>query len=247
MQLTVVGCGDAFGSGGRLQTCFHVKSEETNFLVDCGATALIGLQQCKIDPNDVSTIFVSHLHGDHYSGLVWWMLHAQHVAKRTLPLTIVGPQGLKERFLKTSELLFPGALQKDLSFQLEWLSYCDGGSLNVGPISIMAVEVSHPCGATPYALRLETGGKTLSFSGDTEWVDGLVDIARGCDLYISECFSFSSEVRFHMDWKTIERKLSVIDADRIMLTHMGPEMLAQLSQIDNKKIIMAEDGLVVDL
>ena len=93
MKLTVVGCGDAFGSGGRLQTSYLVETAATRFLIDCGATALIGLNKLGIDPNSIPTIFISHLHGDHYAGLVWWLIHAQHVAKRTVPLTVAGPVG----------------------------------------------------------------------------------------------------------------------------------------------------------
>ena len=85
MKLTVLGCGDAFGSGGRLQTCYHVETAATRFLIDCGATALIGFNRFGLDPNAVETIFISHLHGDHFAGLVWWLIHAQHVAKRTRP------------------------------------------------------------------------------------------------------------------------------------------------------------------
>ena len=97
MKLTVVGCGDAFGSGGRLQTCYHVRAGPTRFLIDCGATALIGLQRLGHRSQPVATIFISHLHGDHFAGLVWWLLHAQHVAKRTTPLTVVGPRGHRRR------------------------------------------------------------------------------------------------------------------------------------------------------
>ena len=95
MKLTVVGCGDAFGSGGRLQTCYHVEAAATRFLIDCGATTLIGFNRLGIDPNAIETIFISHLHGDHFAGLVWWLVHAQHVAKRTAPLTVVGPEGVR--------------------------------------------------------------------------------------------------------------------------------------------------------
>ena len=42
MKLTIVGCGDAFGSGGRLQTSYLVEAAGTRFLIDCGATAIIG-------------------------------------------------------------------------------------------------------------------------------------------------------------------------------------------------------------
>src|SRR5204862_6722601 len=83
MKLTVVGCGDAFGSGGRLQTCYHVETAHTRFLIDCGATTLVGFSKLGLDPNAVETIFISHLHGDHFAGLVWWLIHAQPVAKRT--------------------------------------------------------------------------------------------------------------------------------------------------------------------
>ncbi len=246
MQLKVIGCGDAFGSGGRLQTCFHVASEGKNFLIDCGVTALIGLGRQGIDPNEVSAIFISHLHGDHYGGLVWWMLHAEHVANRTAPLTVVGPKGLEERFSRTADLLFPGALAKGCRFDLDWQTY-SSDALVVDGVKTSVVEVSHPCGAPPYAMRLEVDGKTVSFSGDTEWVDGLLDIGRGSDLFISECFSYASNVRYHMSWRTIEGKLSLIDARKILLTHMGPEMLAHRSEVASDRVLVAEDGMVIDI
>jgi len=79
MKLTIVGSGDAFGSGGRLQTCLHVALPGEEFLVDCGATSVIGMQQLGIDPDRVSSIFITHLHGDHFGGLVWFLLHAHYV------------------------------------------------------------------------------------------------------------------------------------------------------------------------
>ena len=109
MKLTIAGCGDAFGSGGRLQTCYHVAASDTNFLIDCGATALIALDRLGLDTNRISTIFISHLHGDHFAGLVWWLLHAQHVARRTVPLTITGPEGIEARFVTAAEALFSGS------------------------------------------------------------------------------------------------------------------------------------------
>ena len=45
MQLQFVGCGDALGSGGRYNTCFHVTGERVNFLIDCGASSLPALKR----------------------------------------------------------------------------------------------------------------------------------------------------------------------------------------------------------
>jgi ribonuclease BN (tRNA processing enzyme) len=86
MQLTVIGCGDAFGSGARIQTCYHVAHSGASFLIDCGATTLIGLEREGIDPNSIGTIFITHLHGDHFSGLVWWLIYSNYIGKRTAPL-----------------------------------------------------------------------------------------------------------------------------------------------------------------
>ena len=105
MELRVLGCGDAFGSGARMQTSFLVSGapRDDAFLIDCGATTMIALEREGADPNLISTIYISHLHGDHFSGLIWFLLHAQHRARRNHTLTIIGPEGLRDRVLKTAE------------------------------------------------------------------------------------------------------------------------------------------------
>lgn len=64
-----LGSGDAFGSGGRFQTCFYVKCERTRLLIDCGASSLIAMKRFGVDPGAVDLILVTHLHGDHFGGI----------------------------------------------------------------------------------------------------------------------------------------------------------------------------------
>jgi ribonuclease BN (tRNA processing enzyme) len=108
-------------------------------------------------------------------------------------------------------------------------------------------EVRHPSGAPPYALRFEADGKVLSFTGDSEWVESLVPAGRGADLYIMECYQFDGVPRFHMSWKGIEPHLDRIGAKRILLTHMAEPMLARRSEVADPRVILAEDGLVLDV
>lgn len=77
MKLTFVGCGDAFGSGGRFNTCFHIAATKTNFLIDCGASSLIAMKRFGIDRNAIDTILITHFHGDHFGGLPYFVLDAQ--------------------------------------------------------------------------------------------------------------------------------------------------------------------------
>lgn len=247
MKLTVVGCGDAFGSGGRLQTCYHVDAGSHRFLIDCGATTIIGLNRLSLDPNGIGTIFITHLHGDHFGGLVWWLLHAQHVARRTAPLVVTGPEGIEARFAAAAEALFPGSTGVARRYDLTFVEYRKETPLDVGPVRVTPFEVSHPSGAPPYALRFETGGKVLAFTGDSEWVESLVPAGQGADLYIMECYGFDTDVRYHMSWRTIEKNLARIGAKHVLLTHMNASMLANRSAVTASGVTCAEDGMVIDI
>ena len=81
MQLQFVGSGDAFGSGGRFNTCFHVVGAETNFLIDCGASSLIAMNRLGIDRNGIDFILLTHFHADHSGGVPFFILDAQFPAR----------------------------------------------------------------------------------------------------------------------------------------------------------------------
>jgi len=247
MQLTVIGSSDAFGSGGRLQSCYHVAHPGGAFLIDCGATTLIGLEREKIDPNSISTIFITHLHGDHFSGLVWWLIHAIHVAKRRSPLVVTGPAGIEERFTAAAEALFPGSSKTPRGFELIFRTYQERVWLEEGPVAVKPFEVSHPSGAPPYALRFEVEGKVIAFSGDTEWVESLADAARDADLFITECYGFEKPARYHLNWRTLAAELPRINARSVLLTHMGLEMLINQHQVSYPGVTLAADGMKLSL
>ncbi len=247
MKLTVVGCGDAFGSGGRLQTCYHLDLGAERLLIDCGATAMIGLNRVQLDPDAVGTIVISHLHGDHFAGLVWWLLHAQHVSKRSTPLTVLGPAGIEARFVAAAEALFPKSTTVARCFELTFEEMWAGETVTIPSATVTAFEVSHPSGAPSHALRIESGDKTLAFSGDTEWVDALLPCGKDADLFILECYAFDGPVRYHMNWQTIAANLPRVGARRVLLTHMNATMLANRDKATGPGILHAEDGLVLEV
>ena len=93
-------------------------------------------------------------------------------------------------------------------------------------------------------LRLEAGGKVLGFSGDTEWVESLVPAARDAGLFIAECYGFARDVRWHMNWRVIERNLDRLGARRVMLTHMNADMLANAAAVRDPRMLAA-DGMSI--
>src|SRR5690606_39531760 len=64
LTLKVIGCGDAFASGGRNHSCFFLKINRAGVLLDLGGTAFAGLKQHSVDQSQVDYIIISHLHGE---------------------------------------------------------------------------------------------------------------------------------------------------------------------------------------
>lgn len=246
MRLTVVGSGDAFGAGGRLQACFHVEAGRAVFLIDCGVTALLGMDRLGLDPDRVSVIFVSHLHGDHFGGLVWWLLHATYVRRRTAPLTVAGPAGIEARFVAACEALYPGSSQVPRPFFLNFEEVEAGRTTVIEGVEVRPFLAQHPSGAPAHMLRLTAGGRVIAFSGDTEWVDDLAACADGADLFICECYAYREPVKYHLSLTDIEALLPKLTAKRTLITHMGPEMLAHAETSFRPPVFAAYDGLVVE-
>jgi ribonuclease BN (tRNA processing enzyme) len=243
MQLQFVGCGDAFGSGGRFNTCFHVESAGGNFLIDCGASSLIAMKSLTIDRNAIDLILLTHFHPDHFGGVPFFILDAQLVAKRTRPLTIAGPPGLRDWHDRLFAATFPG--DRKLPFDLVFREVEIGARSQVRTLVITPFHVCHDDKAGPcLAYRIELEGKTICYSGDTEWTDALLDAARGADLFICECYMFDKLVRAHLSLSTLRDKLPAIGAKRVVLTHMGEDMLSRLSDIGFET---AADGKVISL
>jgi ribonuclease BN (tRNA processing enzyme) len=247
MRLTIIGCGDAFGAGGSLQTSFHVRAGGSTFLIDCGASSLIGMRRLGLQPNDVETLFVSHLHGDHFGGLPWLLVDAIYVSNRTRPLVVTGPRGIEARFLTVAEALYPGITTVKRDFDLTFVEYHERQPLGAGGVTVTPFEVKHPSGAPPYALRFEIEGKTLAFTGDTGWVDALCEVAQGADLLISECFQYDVVLPIHLDYTTIDANYQRLGAKRVLLTHMGEAMLSESGKVDHSRYLIAHDGMTLDL
>ncbi|MGE0151077.1 MAG: MBL fold metallo-hydrolase [Reyranellaceae bacterium] len=241
MQVTFIGSGDAFGSGGRFNTCIMVESASSRVLVDCGASSLVALRRQQIDPNGIDGIAISHLHGDHFGGLPFFLLDAQLVSRRRKPLRLIGPLGFRERLLAAREIFFPRSSTVAPGYALEIEEIAPGGQSAIGDIAIAAFEVDHFCAAPPLALRLEMDGKRLCYTGDTEWTDRLIEAARDVDLLIAEAYFFDKKIKWHLDYATLRDNLDRIAARRVVLTHMSPDMLARQSEVSGCEL--ASDGL----
>lgn len=244
VEIQFLGSGDAFGSGGRFHTCVLVSAGSVRFLIDCGASSLIAMRRFGVDPNAVSMILLSHLHGDHFAGVPFFLLDAQFVSRRAQPLVIAGPPGTKKRMTEAREVLFPGSSAVELPFPFDVFEMDPERRRELGGITVTPYVVRHPSGDPPLALRVECAGKVVAYTGDTEWTEALIPAAQGADLLIAEAYTYDRRVKFHMDLQTLLSRRGDLGAKRLILTHMGQDVLARLNTLPCEH---AEDGKNITL
>ncbi len=243
VQVRFVGSGDAFGSGGRYQTCIRVSSADQVVLVDCGATSLAALKAQDIDPQSADVVALTHLHGDHFGGLPFLILDGQF-SRRDRPLRVYGPPGTQARLTAAMEALFPGSSDASRRFAVPVVELEPGGCADLGALRLRCWQVIHASGAPALALRLDDGTSSFAYSGDTEWTPALVHAARDASLFAVEAYTFEKPIRYHLDYRTLSAQRPDITAARTVLTHMSGDMLGHLAEAE---FPAAHDGLVFDL
>jgi len=247
MRLTIVGSGDAFGSGGRFNTCFWVETAKATLMLDCGASSPVALKQRGLEFGRVDGVILSHLHGDHFGGLGFLLLDEQLLQRRTRPLVIAGPPTTRTRIEAALEVFFPKAAANRWRFPLKIMEIEPGRAVDVLGHKVLTTEVVHQSGAPSTALRVSDGEKLIAYSGDTEWTEALLPVADGADLFIIECYGYASRVPGHLTWQILKARLPDLRAKRIMATHMNAQMLEHIDEVRAAGLEIAEDGAVVEI
>ncbi|MGJ4927273.1 MBL fold metallo-hydrolase [Bradyrhizobium sp. HKCCYLS2038] len=244
MQLRFVGCGDAFGSGGRVNTCFHLTGEHTNLLIDCGASSLPALKRLGIACDDVALILITHFHGDHFAGLPFLLLDAQF-SRRTQPLVIAGPAGIAVRLAQVMEALFEHSSATPRKFELSVVELQAEATTHFGEIAVTPYAVVHGNSGGPFlGYRIKAESRVVAYSADTEWTDSLIPLGRDADLFVAEAYTFDKPVKNHLSLAALEAHLADIRPKRLVLTHMGDDMLRRRDQIAH---MTAHDGMSVEI
>jgi ribonuclease BN (tRNA processing enzyme) len=244
MQLRFVGCGDAFGSGGRFNTCFHVTGAHVNFLIDCGASSLPALKRAGIVRDDIDLILITHFHGDHFAGLPFLLLDAQF-SRRTRPLVIAGPAGIEARLEQVMEALFEHSSKTKQKFELSVIALAPEERRDFGAVAVTPYPVAHGESGGPFlGYRIEAEERVIAYTADSEWTETLAPLGRDADLFIAEAYTFDKVVKNHLSLRTLETHLAEVKPKRLILTHMSDDML---SRLDALPFTAAHDGMVVEL
>jgi ribonuclease BN (tRNA processing enzyme) len=232
MKLTIVGCTGSFPGPSSPASCYLVTAHDGDrpwrILLDLGSGSL-GVLQRYMDLKDIDAIFLSHLHPDHCMDLC-----GLHVAVHWDPagwgrerVKVWGPAATADRMATAYGLPLDPGMHEDFEFN-HWVPR---EKVQLGPFTISAVPVRHPVDEA-YAIRVEATEtlygeertSVLTYSGDTDSCDGLVEAARDCDMFV--CEAAFEEGRddaiegVHLTGRRAGLAASEAGARRLLLTHI---------------------------
>lgn len=244
MKLHILGCGDAFGSGGRNQSGYLFESADRLFLLDCGPTTLLAMKRAGLDPCRLDAVILSHLHGDHFGGLPFFFIEYLYLNPRREPLAIAGPPGTEERVRRLFGMMYGGGANTKELPPTNFTVLHPKKSTLVRGIGVAPFQVPHQTDDVSLGLKIAYAGKEILFSGDSAWTELFIEAARGVDLFLCECSFYREQPGMHINYQILSTNLSRLQCKKLLLTHLGEEMLQRRGELP---VASAEDGMVLEI
>ena len=248
MRLTVVGCSGSYPGPDSPASCYLVEHDGHRILLDLGNGALGPLQRYA-DLYDIDAVVLSHLHADHCLDLTsYYVVRKYRPEGPASSIPVLGPTGTADRMARAYDLPHTPGMTGEFDFH----DHVD--VTEIGPFRITTAPANHPVEA--YSIRVEAGGRSLVFSGDTGATDALVELTRGADLALFEA-SFLSRYEnlppnLHLTATEAADHANRAGVGRLVLTHLVPwtpqdEIRDEAADVYTGDLQLAAPGLVLDI
>lgn len=225
MSVTILGSGTCVPSLKRRSSAILVDAAECKCVFDFGLGAIHRLLEAGVTIFDIHAVFLSHLHPDHCSELISLFFSTKYRcgAHRKFPLTLVAATGFSSFYEKLKAAFGEWVTLSEEFLQIVELDNSAKDSYNFNGLSVNTLPMNH----TEYSIGYRiTGpsGKSLVYSGDTDYCENLIELAADADVFICEsALPDEMKVDGHMTPSVAGEIARRAGVKTLVLTHFYPE------------------------
>jgi ribonuclease BN (tRNA processing enzyme) len=216
MEIQFLGVGEACDENFP-NTSLHLRNENgLCLLLDCGFTTPHQYFSVCQHADELDGVWISHFHGDHFLGLPLLLLRFWEMGRKK-KLCIFGSKGVREKTFDAMELAYPSFANR-IEFDIECVVVEPGEKVLWESVSLQTAEAMHSLYAL--ALRVESDGKSLFYSGDGMATDQTRRLSQGCNVIVHEAFWFDKEAKGHGNVVQSIDFAQKSQADTLFLVHL---------------------------
>lgn len=249
MRLRVLGCSGTYPTPASPSSGYLIEDDDTCIWVDAGSGTFAALQAVT-DLNRVDALFLSHVHSDHCLDIfpLYYALRFGARDGRTDKLRLFVPEGT-EAHLGSFLVGDSGCRMGDV---FDFAVVGDGGHVAIGAVDLRFARTDHP--VPTLATRLESGGRSLTYSSDTGPRVDVDRLAADCDLFVCEATYQNGHVGppLHLTAAQAGELGKRARCDRLVLTHLWPAndpevSLQEASEATDCSVEVTRAGAVYDV
>ena len=248
MEITVVGSGTVVPRLERRQSCVVAEAGGEMLVFDLGAGSVRGMVAAGLDPFATERVFFTHFHPDHTADAANLLFAMNYGTDefRTRPLHVAGPEPF-ESFWSSILEVWGEWMAGEYAIRTSELPHACDSPLELDGCRLTWAPAVHRPESIAYRLDGETG--SFVYTGDTEYSESVVDLARGADTLLIECSTpDDAPAPGHLTPRGAARMARESGVRRVVLTHLYPAVDdgrlpgAVESDFDGE-VLVAHDGL----
>jgi ribonuclease BN (tRNA processing enzyme) len=215
-----------------------VEHDGFRLLLDLG-NGSFGPLQTYADPASIDAVFLSHLHADHCLDVAPYVVWRRYSGRSSTALVpMYAPVGAERRLALAYDMDGDG-----LSDVFDFVPV-GPGSFDLGPFRVTLARTAHPVEC--YAIRLDGGGRSLVYTGDTGPCERVVELARGADVLLAEAAHPPGPglpEGLHLTGREAGEHAAAAGVGRLLLTHV-PAWVDEIGQLFAASAVFSETELV---
>jgi ribonuclease BN (tRNA processing enzyme) len=248
MKLIILGSGTCIPSLKRNAPGYYLEAEECRILIDCGSGTLLQLEKAGRSYKDIDAVFITHRHPDHFADLMP-LVHALLATpkfRREKALSIVAPKGFDKYYSQAVE----SVLGKPRDFPVQLIGIED--KFAVGPFHVFTVKTIHSTDSVAY--RLEHKNKSVVFTGDADYDQGIISLSANADILVADCsFPDSQKAKGHLTAKECGLIAKKAGVKKLLLSHLYPSDVSDAGRVReaqeffDRDVVLAEDLMEIEI